>query len=104
MLIESYSIAAPDRYSAKASTRMINFIFVAPHAKSVQVIGDFNDWQPNVHPMRRQPDGGWLIRIAMHHGHHRYLFLVDGTPMLDPRAHGCTRNERDEKVSLIAVS
>jgi hypothetical protein len=36
-------------------------------------------------------------------GHHHYQFLVDGKPMLDPRAHGVARNEQGEKVSMVSV-
>jgi len=35
--------------------------------------------------MRRQPDGGWVLQVPLHHGHHLYQFLVDGTPVLDPK-------------------
>jgi len=43
------------------------------------VIGDFNKWQAGIHAMTRFPDGGWQIRIPLHHGHHRYQFYVDGS-------------------------
>jgi 1,4-alpha-glucan branching enzyme len=102
--LESYAVGPVNRYSAKGSTRPINFIFLAPHAKSVSVIGDFNGWNPHANPMIRQPDGGWFTRIPLHHGHHRYQFLADGQAMLDPKANGIARNERNERVSLIAVS
>lgn len=92
------------RYSAKNNLRPTNFLFFAPEAKNVSIIGDFNNWSPNAHPMKRQPDGGWTAQIPLTHGHHRYLFLVDGSPVLDPRAQGAARNEKNEKVSLIAVS
>jgi 1,4-alpha-glucan branching enzyme len=82
----------------------INFICVAPGAGAVAVVGDFNSWNPNANPMQRQPDGAWLTAIPLNHGHHRYLFLVDGKPVLDPRAQGIARNEQNERVSLIAVS
>jgi hypothetical protein len=32
------------------------------------------------------------------------MFLIDGKPTLDPRAQGIARNERNEKVSLLAIS
>ncbi len=104
MLLESYPVKGQNRYSAKASTRLINFFFVAPQAKQVSLIGDFNNWEPNAHPMTRQPDGGWSARVPMHHGHHRYQFLVDGKAVLDPRAQGIARTDKNEKASLIAVS
>jgi hypothetical protein len=55
-------------------------------------------------PMLRTPDGRWMASMDLHHGHHRYLFVADGQPMLDPKANGIVRNERNERVSLIAVS
>ncbi|HLX68090.1 MAG TPA: isoamylase early set domain-containing protein [Verrucomicrobiae bacterium] len=94
----------PDKthYSAKNSLRPINFYCAAPHAKSVELVGDFNHWQPL--PMQRSVDGWWLTRIELCHGHHQYRFLVDGRPMLDPHATGIARDEDDEQVSLLAVS
>lgn len=101
-----YSQFAPatDRYSAKHIVKPVNFICVAPNARHVFLMGDFNGWDPNSHPMKRRPDGTWLIQVALSHGHHHYLFLVDGEVLLDPRAHGIARNHRNEKVSLLAVS
>jgi 1,4-alpha-glucan branching enzyme len=93
-----------DRYSAKKMAKPVNFFCAAPAARSVTLVGDFNDWDPAAFPMKRQPDGNWFIQVTLHHGHHHYQFLVDGKPMLDPNAQGVARNEKDEKVSLIAIS
>ncbi len=95
---------APDRYSAKRMAKPINFVCIAPGAQQVCLTGDFNGWDPGAHPMQRQPDGSWLLQIQMHHGHHHYLFLVDGKAALDPRAQGIARNQKGERVSLMAVS
>jgi len=94
----------PDRYSARNNVKPVNFFCIAPQAKAVCLVGGFNCWRPWETPMERQPDGSWTARVELHHGHHQYLFLVDGEPMLDPNAHGIGRNERGERVSLIAVS
>ncbi len=83
---------------------LVDFICHAPEAKSVSLIGDFNNWEPTTHPMTRMPDGGWVIRLELPHGHHQYMFLVDGKPTLDPNAMGKVHNERNEVVSLIAIS
>ena len=98
------SFFAPDRYSAKKMAKPINFICVAPDARQVHVTGDFNDWDPGAHPMKRQPDGAWLLQVPLNHGHHHYRFLVDGKPVLDPQAQGIARDHQGEKASLIAVS
>jgi 1,4-alpha-glucan branching enzyme len=92
------------RYSAKRMLKPVNFFCSAPEAQQVSVIGDFNEWRPEANPMRRQPDGGWATQVPLHHGHHLYLFLVDGQPLLDPRAQGYARNAHNERVSMIAVS
>jgi 1,4-alpha-glucan branching enzyme len=101
---DTYSPGGRNRYSAKRTAAPTNFLCIAPDAKSVYLVGDFNDWNPTAHPMRRQPDGGWHLQVPLNHGHHHYLFLIDGKASLDPRAQGIARNEKNEKVSLLAVS
>jgi 1,4-alpha-glucan branching enzyme len=100
----SDSLFAPRRFSAKRMTKPITFFYHSAKAKTIFLTGDFNGWNSMSHPMRRQPDGGWTIQIPLHHGHHRYRFLVDGQPSLDPCAVGTTFGPYGEKVSLIAVS
>lgn len=94
----------PDRYSAKKNAKPINFICHAPEAKRVSVVGDFNQWNSSANPLRKMADGSWQGQIPLSHGHHRYVFLVDGEPVLDPKANGVARNEKNERVSLLAIS
>ena len=64
-----------------------------------------NVWKvEEVTTMQRTPDGRWMASLELNHGHHRYLFLVDGEPMLDPNATGIARDDQNNRVSLIAVS
>jgi 1,4-alpha-glucan branching enzyme len=91
-------------YSVRKTVKPVNFACMAPHAKQVTLVGDFNDWDPAALPLKRQPDGCWTGQVTLGHGHHHYQFLIDGKPVLDPRAQGIARNEQNEKVSLIAVS
>jgi 1,4-alpha-glucan branching enzyme len=91
-------------YGARKTLRGINFVCLAPQAQTVTLVGDFNKWNPAAHPMKRMPDGAWLLLVELPHGHHRYAFLVDGNLTLDPRAQGITRNDQNERVSLLPVS
>ena len=91
------------KYSAKNILKPVSFMYLGD-AKSVFLIGDFNDWDPEAHPLTQHVDGAWRINVCLNHGHHHYQFLVDGKPTLDPRADGIGRNEKNEKVSLVAVS
>jgi len=54
--------------------------------------------------MIRKPDGRWMASLELSHGYHQYLFVVDDKPVLDPNAAGKARNERNEPVSLVAIS
>lgn len=91
-------------YSAKDNVKPVNFYCAAPNAKHVCLVGDFNNWSPAAAPMERRFDGWWFLQVLLPHGHHRYRFLVDGKPVLDPKASGVTFDERKERVSLVAVS
>ena len=91
-------------YSAGRQQHHVTFFCDAPSAEAVSLVGDFNGWDSAATPMRRTPDGRWTASLELHHGHHQYLFLVDGTLKLDPNASGVARNDRNERVSLIAVS
>ena len=84
--------------------RAINFICNAAQAKTVSLVGDFNQWNPAAHPMKQMPDHCWLLQVELKHGHHRYAFLVDGVLTLDPHAQGITRNDKGERVCLVPVS
>jgi 1,4-alpha-glucan branching enzyme len=91
-------------YGYQKTQRAINFICHAPQATQVSLVGDFNHWDPEAHPMKHMPDRSWLLTINLKHGHHRYAFLVDGVLSLDPHAQGITRNDMGERVSLVPVS
>ncbi len=102
--IQPITQAGGGRYSVKKMLKPVNFHYHSPDARKVCIVGDFNDWKPDAHPMKRKTGGFWNAQITLPHGHHRYHFLVDGTVALDPRANGEVLNDIKERVSLIAVS
>ena len=95
---------SPALYSAKEMVKPISFYCAAPEAKAVFLMGDFNDWNPRSLPMQRREGGWWFLQVPLSHGHHQYLFLVDGAPTLDPHATGVAGNSRYARVSVTAVS
>ena len=92
------------RLQAQKSLHPTNFICVSPPATMVAVIGDFNQWHPNSHPLKHQVDGSWQGSIPLPHGHHRYAFLIDGVVTLDPNGKGVSRDDQGNRVSMLAVS
>jgi hypothetical protein len=80
---------APDRGEPMASdVTPVQFVVVAPGAESVSLVGDFNDWDAHLTPMRAVRDGRlWTVTIPLAAGRHRYAFLVNGARWLaDPSA------------------
>ena len=61
------------------SVRVIKFVLVAPHAATVAVVGDFNNWDAQATPMTRTPTGGtWSVALKLPAGRHVYAFVVNG--------------------------
>lgn len=100
----SFGVPSPRRLQPQKIAKPINFLCFAPDAKSVSLVGDFNDWNETAHPMKRHFDGSWQLQATLGHGHHHYAFMIDGKLSIDPRATGTARTETGQKVSLIAVS
>ncbi|HIG28392.1 MAG TPA: glycoside hydrolase family 13 [Verrucomicrobiales bacterium] len=100
----SHSYKKKNKYSAKNNIRNVRFYCLAPDAVAIQLMGDFNDWDPEAYPMKKHVDGSWTLELPLSHGAHHYLFNIDGKPTLDLRARGIARNEKNEKVSLVTVS
>jgi hypothetical protein len=64
---------------ARSSSNTIKFVLVAPHASTVSLVGDFNDWDAQATPMTRtNADGTWSVAIPLPAGRHVYAFVVNG--------------------------
>ena len=74
----AFSVAAATQVLATTS-RPIVFELDAPSARSVQVLGDFNQWSRSVmSSMQRGSDGRWRMTTMLPPGRYVYAFLVDG--------------------------
>lgn len=61
--------------------------FDAAGAKSVSIVGDFNDWDSTASPLTRfGANGPWTATVKVKPGRHLYAFMVDGKLVVDPRA------------------
>ena len=68
--------AAP---SKKQTPQAVQFVLVAPDAKKVAVVGDFNGWDAKHAGYQAHHSGGgvWSVTASLPVGHHRYSFVVD---------------------------
>ncbi len=74
------SPAAPVNSGAAAGGQLTQFVLVAPAARAVTLVGDFNDWSMSAMPLERaQGDGVWHVSVPLAPGRYRYAFVVDGT-------------------------
>lgn len=57
-------------------------------AKSVSVVGDFNDWNPEANPMKALKTGGFSTTVELEKGkEYAFRYLVDGTNWVnEPKA------------------
>jgi hypothetical protein len=72
----------------RVSDTLVKFVFVAPQAKNVVLVGDFNEWDLAKTPMTRSGDSGlWTVVLPLSAGRHLYAFVVDGSSWVqDPSA------------------
>jgi chromosome partitioning protein len=74
-----------DYYGASQIDEAIVFVTLYPRAKSVQIAGDFNNWQPVKNPMEKVGDSGvWQTEMRLPEGRYRYRLVVDGQWQQDP--------------------
>jgi hypothetical protein len=97
--------AAGNVAHAGAGSSLVQFGFVAPHASSVALVGDFNDWDPKATPLRPASTGGvWSVEVPVQPGRHLYAFVVDGTVWRpDPAAPQATGEDYGEPNSALTV-
>lgn len=72
---------ADDLEDSASATGLVRhqFVLLAPEARSVSVVGDFNDWDPAVTPLTRHGrEGVWVVEVDLRSGRHLYSFVVDG--------------------------
>jgi 1,4-alpha-glucan branching enzyme len=81
----------------------VEFALNLPRAHSVAVVGTFNDWDVNRHPLRADPGGAWSITVWLPAGRYEYRFVVDGQWVSDPSAGESVQNTFGSTNSVLVV-
>ena len=73
--------------------------------QSCHLVGEFNEWSAESHPMRRRKDGAWAATVRLEKGtEHQYRFLIDGDGWAsDPDADRLVDNPYGGENSVVAV-
>lgn len=77
----------------KNPIKKVQFEFMAPEAKEVCLVGDFNNWNTSTHPMKKGKTGLWKTILPLEPGKYEYRFLSDGNWENDPACSSCVPNE-----------
>jgi hypothetical protein len=79
--------------------------FDAAGAKSVSIVGDFNDWNSTAAPLTRfGTNGPWTTTVKVMPGRHLYAFMVDGKLVVDPRAPSTRDLDYGGEASVLMVN
>jgi chromosome partitioning protein len=93
-----------DFYGVRQTGRAVTFVTLYPRATTVQVAGDFNNWQPENGNLQKVGDNGiWQVKLPMTHGRYRYRLVVDGIWQQDPYNEVTELNPYGEFNSVIEV-
>ena len=72
--------------------KKVIFEYYAPSALNVHVAGTFNDWNPEVSPLKKDRSGKWRATLPLPTGRFEYRYRVDGVWENDQRPVECVPN------------
>lgn len=82
------------------------FVFIAPEASTVEMTGDFADWDPGAIRLRDERGTGvWIADVPLEPGVYQYVFIVDGQEWRpDPQAVSQVEDGFGRENSVVIVS
>lgn len=92
-------------FGARGATLAVRFEVEAPQARTVTLVGDFNDWDRSRTALLRRGAGQrWSVTLSLPDGVYRYAFLVDGTSWIaDPSRPEVADPDFGTPLSVVAI-
>jgi anti-sigma factor RsiW len=79
-------VSAPAAAAAPSAV-LVRLVVLQPGARTVQVAGDFNGWNPARTALEQISSGAWTVTLPLKPGRYEYMFVVDGQQWIgDPFA------------------
>lgn len=72
-------------------------------ARTVCIVGSFNDWNPKTTPMLKTGAGQWTKELVLSPGIYEYQYVVDGKWINDPCAVKSTPSPFGGRNSVLVV-
>jgi len=86
----------------KPREKTVEFRLSLPQARTVAVVGTFNNWDTKQTPM--QKDGaGWKATVPLAPGRYEYRFVADAQWLSDPNAKESVGNDFGSTNSVLVV-
>lgn len=92
-----------DKKKPRKTIQSTEFSLYAPDAAKICVAGDFNNWDPETHPMRKFKKGIHTKKIKLKPGRYEYKFIVDGKWQTDPENGNHLISDIGSKNSILRV-
>lgn len=62
------------------TVNVVRFVFVDSNARSVELVGDFNEWARGATELKRSgAPGVWAVSVPLSPGRHEYAFIINGS-------------------------
>ncbi|NIU01070.1 MAG: hypothetical protein GWN01_09140 [Nitrosopumilaceae archaeon] len=84
-------------------TKRISFKISIPEANTVKLVGDFNNWDDSSHPMKKNKNGTWQIKLKLQEGEYQFLYLVDDSSWKTDDEMPTVKNEFGSENSIVKV-
>ncbi|MFL5528627.1 MAG: isoamylase early set domain-containing protein [Gemmatimonadaceae bacterium] len=70
------------------TVNVVRFVFVDSNARSVELVGDFNEWARGSTELKQSgAPGVWAVSVPLSPGRHEYAFIINGSRWVaDPLA------------------
>jgi hypothetical protein len=103
---DTSGIILPGPFVPASATSAVSapFTYIDRNAKSVAVVGTFNDWDATRNVLTRTTDSVWTANIMLLPGRYEYQLVVDGKLIADPIAQQTAASEFGVANSVMIVS
>ena len=82
----------------------VAFSLDVPQATRVNLVGDFNNWDPSATPLAKGPAGSWEVVVPLTPGRYQFTFVIDGNRWVrDPALPQAVGDDFGQPTSVITV-
>ena len=86
------------------TVHLVRFVLMAPGAKSVSLVGDFNAWAKGATALEQTGrEGVWVASVVVPSGRHEYAFVVDGNRWVSDPSAPVKIDEYNVESSILSV-